>query len=69
VEAPLICSDTSAKLPAVKIGLPIDLAKDISYLLEGIKSLGGNGRITLDLSNGSVTSTEVTIKRSRKKSA
>ncbi len=65
----MLCSDTSSKLPAVKIGMPVDLARDISYLLEGIKQLGGNGRITLDVSGGNVTGTEVTVKRQRKKSA
>lgn len=63
------CSDTSARMPAVQIKMPLDLARDISYLIESIKSLGGNGKITLDVSGGNVTSTEVTVKRQRRKSA
>ncbi len=63
----MLCSDTSSKLPAVKIGMPVDLARDISYLLEGIKQLGGTGRITLDVSGGQVIGTETTIKRRRDK--
>lgn len=65
----MLCSDTSSKLPAIKIGMPVDLARDISYLIESIKSLGGNGKIVLDVSGGNVTGTEVTVKRQRKKSA
>ncbi len=65
----MLCSDTSSKLPAVKIGMPVDLARDISDLLESIEKFGGFGRITLDVQGGNVMGTEVTIKRSRKKSA
>lgn len=61
----MICSATGEQ-PAIKIDLPIDLARDISYLLVAIKELGGNGRITLDVNNGAVTGTEVTVKRVRK---
>lgn len=65
----MLCSDTSSSIPAVKIGMPLDLARDISELLDSIKSLGGFGRITLDIQGGNVMGTEITIKRSRKKSA
>jgi len=62
----MLCSDTG-HTEAIKIKMPVDLAKDISYWLEAIKQLGGNGRITLDISGGNVTSTEATIKRHRNK--
>ena len=60
------CSDTGEH-QAVKIAMPVDLARDISNLLTGIENLGGNGRIVLDVSGGSVVSTEMTVKRHRKK--
>lgn len=63
----MLCSDTDNKLPAVKVTLPLDLARDISYLLDAIRSLGGSGRIQLDVSGGNVTGTEVTVKRPRRK--
>lgn len=62
----MLCSDTGCQ-QAIKIPMPVDLARDISYLLKSIKELGGNGRITLDVGNGEVTGTEVTIKRPRRK--
>ena len=65
----MLCSDTDNALPAVKVALPLDLARDISHLLEAIRSLGGSGRIQLDVSGGNVTGTEVTVKRPRRKSA
>ena len=61
------CSDTSAKLPAVHIAMPVDLAKDISYYLEAIKAIGGNGRITLFVSGGNVVDSEITAKPKRNK--
>lgn len=64
----MLCSDTGCQ-PSIKIAMPVDLARDISYLIESIKSLGGNGKIVLDVSGGNVTGTEVTVKRQRKKSA
>lgn len=63
----MLCTETDSRVPAVKIGMPVDLARDISYLLEGIKSLGGSGRIVLDISGGQVIGTETTIKRRRDK--
>ncbi len=65
----MLCSDTSGKLPAVKLPIPIDLAADIAYMLKGIRDMGGTGRLTLDVSGGNVTSTELSVKRPRKKSA
>lgn len=65
----MLCNDTDHKLPAVKVALPLDLACDISSLLEAIRSLGGSGRIQLDVSGGNVTGTEVTVKRPRHKKA
>jgi len=62
----MLCSDTGCQ-QAIKIAMPVDLARDISYLLEGLKSLGGNGHITLDVQNGEVMGTEMTIKRVRRK--
>jgi hypothetical protein len=63
----MLCSETDSRVPAVKIVMPVDLARDISYLIEGIKALGGTGRITLDISGGQVIGTETTIKRRRDK--
>lgn len=61
------CSETDSQLPAVRIAMPVDLARDISYLLKAIRDLGGNGRILLDVSGGAVIGTEVTVKRLRGK--
>jgi hypothetical protein len=61
------CCETDSRIPAVHIKMPVDLARDISYLLEGIRSLGGHGKIVLDVQGGDVTGTEVTIKRLRNK--
>jgi hypothetical protein len=63
------CSDTSGKLPAIHLPIPLDLAADIAYMLKGIKEMGGTGRLVLDVSGGNVTSTELSVKRPRKKSA
>lgn len=67
----MLCSDTSSKLPAVKVGIPLDLARDISYWLEGIKALGGNAVLMLHVRGGNVEEVETVIKqrRQRKKSA
>lgn len=59
------CTDTGARLPAVQITMPLDLARDISSLLNSIQSLGGNGRITLEVAGGAVIGTEVSVKRQR----
>ena len=61
----MLCTDTDTGLPAVRVALPLDVARDISYLLKAITDLGGNGRIQLDISGGAVVSTEVSIKRQR----
>ena len=63
----MLCSETDSHIPAVKIGLPIDLAKDISYWLEAIKQVGGNADLTLRVRNGSVEEFETLIKQSRKR--
>ncbi len=67
----MLCSETDSHIPAVKIGLPIDLAKDISYWLEAIKQVGGNADLTLHVRGGNVEEFETLIKqrRQRKKSA
>lgn len=65
----MLCSDTSGKLPAVKVPMACELARDIAYLLRGIKELGGNGLLTLHIRGGNVESTEITVKRPRKQSA
>ena len=61
------CSDTSAKLPAVHIGMPVDLAKDISYWLDAIKTVGGNADLTLEVRGGQVQAFQTLIKQSRKR--
>lgn len=65
----MLCTDTDTGLPAVRVALPLDVARDISYLLKAIAEAGGNGRITLFVFGGNVTDTELTVKRTRKKSA
>ncbi len=62
----MLCQDTGHQ-ESVHIELPVDLARDISYLLKAICNLGGNGRIQLDVNNGAVTGTEVTVKRERRR--
>jgi hypothetical protein len=54
-------------MPAVKIGLPIDVARDISYWLEGIKQLGGNAMLTLHIRGGNVEEYETSIKQRRQR--
>src|SRR6266705_1787647 len=66
-ESPMLCSETDSHIPDVKIGLPIDLAKDISYWLEGIKLLGGNGDLTLRVRGNNVEDIETVVKQSRKR--
>ena len=62
------CSDTSAKLPAVHIDMPVDLASDIGKWLAAIKQMKSKGRITLFVgSDGEVVDSEVTFKPPRKK--
>jgi hypothetical protein len=61
------CRDTGSSLPAVKIEMPVDLARDISSLINSIRALGGTGRITLDMQGGNVTGTEITVRRPRNK--
>jgi hypothetical protein len=63
----MLCSDTSANMPAIKIGLPLDLARDISYWLESIKQLGGNADLTLHVRGGNVEEFETLFKQSRKR--
>jgi hypothetical protein len=65
----MLCSETDSRMPAVKIGMPLDLARDFSYILKSIIDMGGNGRITFEVHGGNVTSTEVTVKRQRKKAS
>ncbi len=67
----MLCSDTSNKIPAVKIPIPLDLALDISYWLESIKQVGGNADLTLHVRGGNVEEFETIIKqrRQRKKTA
>lgn len=66
----MLCSDTSSKLPAVKIGMPMAVAKDISYWLEAIRQTKAKGRITLFVSSdGDIVDSEVTVKPPKKKSA
>ncbi len=59
------CRDTGGSLPAVRIEMPVDLARDISSLINSIQALGGNGRIILEVVGGAVISTEVAVKRQR----
>lgn len=63
----MLCSDTNTSLQAVKIALPLDLAKDISYWLESIKQLGGNADLTLHVRGGNVEEFETLFKQSRKR--
>ena len=67
----MLCSDTDTKLPAVKIGIPLDLARDIAHWLDGIRHLGGNADLTLHVRGGHVEETTTTFKQrsKRKKSA
>ena len=65
----MLCTDTDSGLQAVRVALPLDVARDISYLLKAISEAGGNGRITLFVFGGTITDTELSIKRTRKKSA
>jgi hypothetical protein len=60
------CRDTDSH-QVIRIEMPVDLARDISSLINSIKALGGNGRITLEMFGGNVISTEIAVKRQRTK--
>ena len=64
----MLCSDTDTSVPAVKIGLPMAVARDISYWLEAIRQTKAKGRITLFVSSeGDIVDSEVTVKPPHKK--
>ena len=64
----MLCSDTSGKLPAIRVDMPADLAADISKWLSTIKHMHSKGRITLFVSSdGDVVDSEVTFKPPRKR--
>ena len=65
------CSDTSGKMPAVRMSIPFDVAEYIGDWLERIKGFGGNADLTLKARGGNVEEYETSIKqrRQRKKSA
>ena len=67
----MLCSDTSAKMKAVKIGVPLDVAEYIAKWLESIKPFGGNANLTLCARGGNIEGYEHSMKdkRQRKKSA
>ncbi len=62
----MLCQDTGCQ-EAVKIKMPVDLARDISYWLEGIKALGGNGDVTLRVRGNNVEDIETVVKQSRRR--
>lgn len=64
------CSETDSKLPAVKIPMSITLLKDLSYWVNAIKEVGGNGRVTFFVNGGKVSDEyEISIKPPRKKAS
>ncbi len=69
----MLCSDTSSKLPAVKIDIPVDVVEYISNWLKSIKvkPFSGNADLTLHARGGNIEeySTNIKERRARKKTA
>ena len=63
----MLCSDTRAKQPAVKMSIPFDVAQYIGDWLERIKGFGGNADLTLKARGGNVEEYETNIKQRRQR--
>ena len=60
----MLCSDTG-KFENVHVTMTTEEARIFSELIHGVKQLGGEGRLMIEISGGTVTTTELTIKKQR----